>query len=121
MKPVDLRNETFESLQGRLNADLKTVLQGYKDYGPCTTEGLALVFQAQSKGIGLLTVRPRTTDLCALGLVVLDVEETRRLKAAEKIRCGVYRAATDDEIRAMLARAVAGAPAEQLHLSRLAA
>lgn len=119
MKPVDLRNETFESLRGRLNADLQTVLRGYKERGPCTTEELAA--KLSDTGLGLLTVRPRTTDLCARGLVVLDVEETTRRKTAEKIRCGVYRAATELEVRSTLEGARADARAEQLHLAKLSA
>lgn len=97
MKPIDLRNETFESLQRLIPADLRAVLDGYKKHGPCTTEELSTL-----TGIGLLTVRPRTTNLCDLGLVLLDEPETLRRKQEEHIRCGVYRAATDAEVRAAL-------------------
>jgi len=112
MKPTDLRNETFERLQARLRDDMRAVLEGYRAHGPCTTAELAAKIN-----IGLLTVRPRTTDLCALGLVVLDENETARRKAAEKIRCGVYRAATEAEVRAALARARGDAAAEQMLLT----
>ncbi len=94
MKPVDLRNETFESLQRLIPADLRAVLDGYKQHGSRTTGELSTL-----TGIGLLTVRPRTSDLVDLGLVLLDEPETLRRKNEEHIRCGVYRAATDAEVR----------------------
>ncbi|MBI5817444.1 MAG: hypothetical protein HZA88_00490 [Verrucomicrobia bacterium] len=109
MKPVDLRNETFESLQRLIPADLRAVLEGYKLHGPRTTEELSTL-----TGIGLLTVRPRTTDLVSLGLVVLDEPETMRRKKEKHIRCGVYRAATDDEVRAALDAAKRPAAHEQI-------
>ena len=108
MKPTDLRNETFERLQARLREDMRAVLEGYRAHGPCTTAELA-----EKINIGLLTVRPRTTDLVGCALVVLDEAETKRRKDAEKIKCGVYRAATPDEVRAALARARGEAAADQ--------
>lgn len=97
MKPVDLRNETFESLQRLIPADLRAVLNAFKAHGSRTTAEISTL-----AGIGLLTARPRTSDLVDLGLVVLDEPETLRRKKVEHIRCGVYRAATDDEVRAAL-------------------
>ena len=113
MKPVDLRNETFESLQRLIPADLRAVLDGYKKHGPCTTAELAA-----HTGISLLTVRPRTTDLVDASLVVLDEKETMRRKKEERLRCGVYRMATDAEIRAAI-EAAHSAPAEEQKLLKV--
>jgi hypothetical protein len=66
MKPIDYRDETWESLQGRLHGDLLRALTAWRIYGPGTTREVA-----QRSGIDLLTFRPRTTDLCHLGFVSL--------------------------------------------------
>lgn len=91
MKPIDYRDETWESLQARLHADLIRALNGWRNHGPGTTREVA-----RRSGIDLLTFRPRTTDLCHLGLVALVDDST-------PAREGRYRALADDEARALFA------------------
>lgn len=64
MKPVDVRDENFAELQGRLTGQRLAVYEGYCHYGPCTTDALAATM-----GMSVLSVRPRTTELYQLGLV----------------------------------------------------
>ena len=66
MKPVDLRNENWASMMGRMEGLRKVVYGQLAKHGPCTTRRLAEV-----SGIDLLTVRPRVTELVSLGLVEL--------------------------------------------------
>lgn len=49
-----------------MKESLKAVYEAWVVYGPGTTRQLAI-----KSGIDLLTFRPRTTDLCDLGLVEL--------------------------------------------------
>lgn len=64
MKPIDIRNANWADLRGELSGRLEQVFEAWLVHGPCTTRQLA----AQS-GIDILNVRPRTTDLCTVGLV----------------------------------------------------
>ncbi len=66
MKPVDLRNATWRDVLGHLTEDLVRVHLAIQAHGRCTTRELA-----QKSGISIFTVRPRVTDLCKLGLVIL--------------------------------------------------
>jgi len=66
MKPVDLRNATWEEVCLHVTDDMHRVHQAWLEHGPCTTRQLA-----ERSGISLLTLRPRTTDLYKLGLVTL--------------------------------------------------
>jgi hypothetical protein len=66
MTPVDIRNETWASIQERLTSDRRKVWEAYLMYGPCTTADLAA-----RCGMDKLTVRPRTTELYDLMLVEL--------------------------------------------------
>ncbi len=66
MKPIDLRNETWASLQARVSGQRLAVLNAWRQFGDGTTEQLAAL-----SGISILTVRPRTTELVDLGLVEL--------------------------------------------------
>ena len=64
MKPIDIRDANWATLRQSLQGRLAAVYQAWLDLGPATTRQLA-----EHSGIDILNVRPRTTDLCALGLV----------------------------------------------------
>jgi hypothetical protein len=66
MRPIDYRNETWESIKRRIAGDRMRVYDAWTKHGPCTTEELF----ARS-GIRILSLRPRTTELMQLGLVEL--------------------------------------------------
>jgi predicted transcriptional regulator len=83
MKPIDLRNTTFALIRQTLSDRIKAVYEAWMVHGPATTRELAT-----KSGIDLLNVRPRTTDLCALGLV--------ELAGAERSSEGVYQVVTED-------------------------
>jgi DNA-binding MarR family transcriptional regulator len=85
MKPVDYRDETWESLQDRLRGLRGEVLAALKAHGPCTTRDLA-----RRSGIDILTVRPRVTELLQLGWAVCTAGEGGE---------GIYRAASYAEAR----------------------
>lgn len=85
MKPIDFRNETFVQVQERVVGARAAVLAAFQQHGPCTTKQLA-----DLSGLSLLTLRPRTTELVELGLVMLAEAQ------AEKGE-GTYRAATHSE------------------------
>lgn len=88
MKPVDYRNETFQSLLGRLSGQREAVLAAWSAHGPCTTERLA-----ELSGLSILTLRPRTTELYEMGFVKLVEEEDGGDRPRGR-RGGVYRAAS---------------------------
>ncbi|MDD3885375.1 MAG: hypothetical protein PHI35_00705 [Victivallaceae bacterium] len=122
MKAIDYRNETFESLKNRINADRQRVLKAWRAYGPGTTAEVAL-----RSAISILTFRPRTTELYQLGFVVLcdpnwlaSSEETKPLVKVYGAG-GMYRAATDDEARAHFEKQKLDAirAAEQMHLAAI--
>jgi hypothetical protein len=64
MKPIDYRNETWESIQERLSGLRQSVYQAWQAYGPGTTREVAA-----KAGIDILTFRPRTTELFQMGFV----------------------------------------------------
>lgn len=66
MKPIDLRDATFESLREGLSELRQAVYAAYLAHGPCTTRELS-----GKCGIDILTLRPRTTELVQIGLVEL--------------------------------------------------
>lgn len=92
MKPVDYRNETWQGIQDRLSAQRVAVWHAWQQYGPDTTRQVS-----RKSGIDILTLRPRTTELCQLGLVVVAED------APEHAHEGRYRALTEDEARALFA------------------
>jgi hypothetical protein len=81
MKTTDVRNHSFDRIQGALCGLRAAVHAAWERHGPCTTQELA-----QRSGLSLLSLRPRTTELCELGLVELVGEE--------RGACGIYRART---------------------------
>ncbi len=83
MKPTDLRNATWRDVLTHLTEDLVRVHLAWQAHGPGTTREIA-----QKSGISLLTLRPRTTDLYKLGMVVLVETEANN---------GIYAARTREE------------------------
>lgn len=64
MKPIDIRDENWNSLQLKLREIQASVLVAWKIHGPGTTRDVS-----ERAGMDLLTFRPRTTELYQLGLV----------------------------------------------------
>lgn len=64
MKAIDCRAETWEEVIKRVNGLRMEVWRLLWNYGPCTTR--ALTFKSGS--LSVLTIRPRMTELCQLGL-----------------------------------------------------
>ena len=85
MKPINFRNASYEGLRADLDAIRAQVYTAWVCHGPGTTREIS-----RQSGIDLLTFRPRTTDLCQMGLVTLDEEQPDRTE-------GRYRAATAGE------------------------
>jgi len=104
MTPADLRDLTWESLQPRLTGQRLAVLAAFRERGPATTEQMAAKI-----GMSILTFRPRTTELCQLGLVYLVDRDHSQ---------GIYAAVPPAEARAAFeaARAAATPTAHQLAL-----
>lgn len=105
MKPIDFRNETYRDLQDRLQGMRLAALRAWQLYGPGTTREIA----AKAR-IDILTFRPRTTELCQLGLVEL-VEGQEGSEGHE----GQYRALSDDEYRERFADCQRMAREEHAH------
>jgi hypothetical protein len=91
MKPVDYRNATWESLQGRVSGMRLQVLIALQKHGACTTRELAA-----ASGIDILNIRPRITELVQLGLTELACDA----RGHE----GVYRALSFAEAQALFVR-----------------
>lgn len=106
MRPIDYRNETWDALQARVHGQRLAALNAWRAHGPGTTREVA-----QRSGIDLLTLRPRTTELYQLGLVVL-VEVENSTPSHE----GTYRALDLAEAFALFTdrrAAVLGQPAQR--------
>lgn len=89
MRAIDIRDATWDRVRQDLQGRLQEVYTAWVVHGPCTTRQLA-----ERSRIDILNVRPRTTDLAGLGLVVfMDME------AGE----GVYQARTQGEWESWLA------------------
>lgn len=93
MKPADYRNDTWDSLQLRVNHLRRAALAAWRAFGPGTTREVA-----DRAGMDLLSFRPRTTELHQLGFVTLCTEEEiRALPSKCGAHEGIYRALSDDE------------------------
>lgn len=77
MNPAALRNTNFESLRASLADRCADVYRAFTEHGPCSTAQLA-----ERTGIGLLSLRPRTTDLHDLGLLCAAGERMENGKRA---------------------------------------
>jgi hypothetical protein len=80
MKTTDPRDFTWQQIRGTLAGTREVIHAWLLANGPSTTEKIS-----QCTGIGLLTVRPRVSELCAWGFA----EITGRLKHE-----GIYQAVT---------------------------
>jgi hypothetical protein len=66
MKPIDLRNATWNEVREQLAGRMLVVYEAWQKHGPGTTREIA-----ERSGLDLLTVRPRTTELYQLNFVAL--------------------------------------------------
>jgi predicted transcriptional regulator len=102
MTATDLRNESFSSLRDKLGDLRREVLCDLAVHGPCTTRQLA---NASRRDI--LTVRPRVTELLALGLVTLTGRDGHE---------GIYNVASQAEWETFRARATEERTTGQLQM-----
>ncbi len=86
MRPIDIRNENWESIQDLLTEQRGEVLAAWRNLGPGTTREVAI-----RSGIDLLSFRPRTTELLQLCMIQL---------AARNGLEGVYQAIPASSARA---------------------
>ena len=80
MKTTDPRDLTFEEIHDSLGETREAIWKWLRANGPATTSRIA-----EGSGIGLLTVRPRVSELAVLGFVECIGREHRE---------GVYRSIT---------------------------
>lgn len=66
MKPTDYRNATWADIESGLSGRRAQVYFELSRIGPCTTAELAACSE-----LSILTVRPRVTELCQMGLARL--------------------------------------------------
>lgn len=83
MKTTDPRDMTWQEIRGNLAGTRELIHQWMLTNGPATTSEIA-----EAVRVGLLTVRPRVSELCAWGFAECDGR-----KGLE----GVYRARTIEE------------------------
>lgn len=100
--PAQLRDRHFATLRARLAGRLARVYAAWLRHGPATTRQLAIL-----SGIDLLSLRPRTTDLLALGLVECVASE-----AGE----GLYRARDQAAWETWRSQTICPPAASQLNL-----
>jgi hypothetical protein len=81
MKPTDLRNANWREVLTHVTEDMARVHNAWLQHGPGTTREVA-----ELSHIPLLTLRPRTSELYALGLVDM-IDST----AENHSTAGVYR------------------------------
>lgn len=80
--PESVRDATWSRIRNRLTGLRQQTYEAFTKYGPCTTMDLA-----SKSGISPFVVRPRTTELHALGLVEIS-GHTDHARSRE----GIYRA-----------------------------
>jgi hypothetical protein len=83
MKPIDLRNATWDSIHSSLSFRLAVVYGEWIIHGPGTTREVS-----QRSGRDILSLRPRTTDLYQIGLLELIGRQKNE---------GIYRARNKSE------------------------
>jgi predicted ArsR family transcriptional regulator len=80
MNASDIRDMTFDEIRRNLDGPRERVWEWLHVRGPATTSAIA-----ESLGMGLLTVRPRVTELVQMGFAECVGRQRRE---------GVYRAVT---------------------------
>jgi hypothetical protein len=93
MKPIDYRNETWDSIQKRVNELRLSALWAWRCHGPGTTEEVAT-----RANFSLLTFRPRTTELYQMG-ALQEIDDPAAIGYHKTTRGCVYRARGDAEWR----------------------
>lgn len=87
MKPTDYRDMTWEQVQQHLVDDWRRVYDALMAWGPVTVRRLANLMDRD-----LLSVPPRVSDLCRMGLAeVVEVSKAQWISDG-KPRGGYYRA-----------------------------
>lgn len=72
MKPIDYRNDTFDSLQDRVAGLRQKVWFAWQNYEAMhSNEGATTRQAAAFTNIDILTFRPRSTELYQLGVLML--------------------------------------------------
>ena len=66
MKPIDLRNATWNEVREQLAGRMLVVYEAWQKHGPGTTREIA-----ERSGLDILTVRPRTTELYQMNFIML--------------------------------------------------
>lgn len=66
MKSADFRNATWQEIQAKISGIRETVYRSMLLTGPGTTQEIS-----ERLNISILTVRPRVTELCQMGLARL--------------------------------------------------
>jgi hypothetical protein len=91
MKPTDIRDLNFAQLEASLSPRRERVWRAWLAAGPRTTRELAKIYD-----MDILFVRPRTTELCQCGLVMLAgcIPAEPELGTSTQ---GIYRARTAAE------------------------
>ena len=102
MNPTELRNHNFQTIRDTLNDRCVRVLCQLAVHGPCTTRQLA-----ERAHMDILSVRPRVTDLCHMGLAQMTGSESGE---------GVYRATTETEWEAFRSGVVERLTSGQMQL-----
>jgi predicted transcriptional regulator len=87
MKSTDYRDMTFQDLQAHLVDDRMRVYTALVVWGPCTTRQLAKFMAAD-----ILSVRPRVTELCQMGVAVEAEVSAEKRRADGAAREGYYEA-----------------------------
>lgn len=82
MKPIDARNATWTEIRAQLHGRRMHAYEAWQKWGPGTTHEVA-----ERSGMSVLALRPRTTELVALGLVQMTDMANRE---------GIYAAIPED-------------------------
>ena len=99
MNPIDIRNETWDSLKSRVTGLRYMVLEAFRVHGRGTTREVA-----SRAGMDILTFRPRATELVDLGFLRCVSQNGHE---------GVYEAISDTEARERFARMKEGTSIQQ--------
>jgi hypothetical protein len=85
MKPTDYRDMTWEEIKCALVEDRLAVYNSLQVWGPCTTRQLAVYMS-----LDILSVRPRMTELCQMGLARAVEVGMEKRREDQSVREGYY-------------------------------